>query len=349
MRRRPSDLINRRNYGETRRYLTYCQEVRGNGLATLRFARTAVDHLLRWSTSHTLTRAPALRPTLPRYLADETETGVAYREKLLLYARGFFDWARSHIDRYHVIDVDWIASLRPHEEPDTVPQREIFTVDDVRAITSLDPRALTEERIIAAVAFMFLSGMRVSAFATLPLRAIHWEHEPVWVQQYPSLGVRTKYGKAADTFLLGHPDLGDLREIARRWAEKVRAAVGERAYYYAPLENSVRFDAYQVIGTHRGGSIRRYLKRICVRAGVDYLSPHKLRHGHAVWALKQCRTMDEFKAVSQNLMHESMGVTDSVYGELVRDDVASRIQNLGQMPLDKEAMLEMVARALFGS
>ncbi len=347
MKRRPHALINRRNYADTRRFLTYCAEVRHNGTATLRFVRTSLDHLLTWATSVPLTQAPALRPTLPRYL-EETGSSVAYREKILLYTRRYFDWARSRLERYHGVDVDWIESLRAYDEPGAVTQREIFNLAEVRALAALTPRTLTEERTIAAVAFLFLSGMRVTAFATLPLQAIHWDREPVWLQQYPSLGVRTKNGKAGDTFLLGHPDLQDLRDLARAWGQKVYAAVGARGYFYAPLLGCGEFDLDPVVGEYRSGSVREYLEALCLRAGIDYLSPHKLRHGHAVWALKQCRTLDEFKAVSQNLMHESMAITDAIYGELVKEDVASRIQRLGTLPETREELLQLLASALFG-
>jgi integrase len=53
-------------------------------------------------------------------------------------------------------------------------------------------------------------------------------------------------------------------------------------------------------------------------AGVKYKSPHKLRHGHAVYALK-------LKAISQNLMHSTIGIMDGIIGVLVGDDVHNTI------------------------
>jgi integrase len=63
--------------------------------------------------------------------------------------------------------------------------------------------------------------------------------------------------------------------------------------------------------------------------GVEYYSAHKLRHGHAVYALKHAKTMAELKAISQNLMHSSIGITDGIYGRLVDDDVNRVITHLG--------------------
>ncbi len=59
-----------------------------------------------------------------------------------------------------------------------------------------------------------------------------------------------------------------------------------------------------------------------------YHSPHKLRHGHTVHALKQAKDIADLKAISQNLMHSSITITDGVYGVLGKEDVATRIAGL---------------------
>jgi integrase len=69
---------------------------------------------------------------------------------------------------------------------------------------------------------------------------------------------------------------------------------------------------------------------ICQRAGVPYKSPHKLRHGHAVYGLKNARTIEELKAVSQNIMHASMSITDGIYANLLKNEVQAVIASLGK-------------------
>jgi len=39
--------------------------------------------------------------------------------------------------------------------------------------------------------------------------------------------------------------------------------------------------------------------------------------------------MEQFKAVSQNLMHSSITITDGIYGNLKEDDVRAAIASLG--------------------
>lgn len=57
-------------------------------------------------------------------------------------------------------------------------------------------------------------------------------------------------------------------------------------------------------------------------AGVD-----KIRNGHGVYAVKQAKDIEQFKAYSQNMMHESMEITDRLYGRLSGDDVKAVILN----------------------
>ena len=59
-------------------------------------------------------------------------------------------------------------------------------------------------------------------------------------------------------------------------------------------------------------------------------SPHKFRHGHAVYALKLAKNIAELKAVSQNLMHANISTTDGVYGMLSETDIREQISALGE-------------------
>lgn len=62
---------------------------------------------------------------------------------------------------------------------------------------------------------------------------------------------------------------------------------------------------------------------------MTYHSPHKFRHGHAVYAMKMAKDVSALKAVSQNLMHENLSITDGVYGVLSETDVRQQIATLG--------------------
>jgi integrase len=91
-------------------------------------------------------------------------------------------------------------------------------------------------------------------------------------------------------------------------------------------------------------------RKLSKSTGVAHRSPHKLRHGHAVHALKRARTAAEFKALSRNLMHADLRITDSVYGVLTDNDVRDTIAGLGGATPHKQngqrALIEMLEATL---
>ena len=64
---------------------------------------------------------------------------------------------------------------------------------------------------------------------------------------------------------------------------------------------------------------------------LHYHSPHKFRHGHAVYGLKNAKDIGDLKAVSQNLMHSNLNITDGIYGMLSEDDIQQRIDNVSKV------------------
>lgn len=344
LKRRPEALVNRRNYHDTRAFLRYREEVRQNDPRTVEFSRVSLDHLLKWATSTPFSQIGALRPTLPAYL-ESLNVSVSYRAKLLQNIRDFLTYARDTWPERYPLNRGFLDSLHTRQLAGTVAEPEVWSLEDVRTLTAFAPENIRDEADIAAVAFLFLSGMRVSAFTSLPVKAVDFSREPVLVRQWPDLGVRTKNRKAANTFLLPQSDLDDLRAIARAWDAKVREALGDGGLWYAVLDPDGGFATVQEAGIHRDDALRRRLRSLCERAGVTYRSPHKLRHGHIAWARDRCVTVAEFKAVSQNVMHESMNLTDARYATLSDSDLAARLSGLGE---DQRAQVAAVIEQLFG-
>ena len=67
-----------------------------------------------------------------------------------------------------------------------------------------------------------------------------------------------------------------------------------------------------------------------------------------MFALKRARTIAELKAVSQNLMHADLTVTNGVYAVLTDDDVQHTIASLGQaeLPQNGDALIATLERLL---
>jgi integrase len=238
-------------------------------------------------------------------------------------------WLRSEDPkRYPKLTESWLRGIDAPKVAGDVKVREIYSLADVLKIVQTEGGTLYDVRARAAVAFLFLSGMRAGAFATLPISAVDLDARTV--KQFPSLGVHTKNTKAALTYLLPIPAL---LEVVKSWDMLVRSSLPAGELWFASLDHDsahVMFTSPQNYKRTREHSVGDSVRRACVRAGVKYLSPHKLRHGHAVYAIEQVATVADMKAVSQNLMHASMVTTETIYAQLTGVQVSDRIAALGQ-------------------
>jgi integrase len=208
---------------------------------------------------------------------------------------------------------------------------------------------IATKRDKAAAAFLFLSGMRATAFCTLPISCVDLANRTV--MQFPTLGVKTKNKKAAITRLLEIPDL---LEIVSEWDAYVRERLPATSPWYALTETS--FGAQELSenqpGVYRIVGLGRNIKALFRKVGLPPLSPHKFRHGHAVYGLKLAKEVSDLKAVSMNLMHSSMGITDAIYAVLSDKDMQERIAQLGQSSgtelggIDPKKLEEVVQKVL---
>jgi site-specific recombinase XerC len=327
-------MINRMNYRHVKAFLAYERDIRQLTPKTVNRNWGHLRHLLEWADETPLGHVTKRVPTFPAYLAADGRRNDGRPGKLsnsmiagtCRIVRAFYEWAKkAYPARYAEVDEQWLETIRPVRLQGSVQERELYTLEDIRAICALEPECLCDERDIAAVAFMLLSGIRVGAFVTMPIKAVDIGARTV--KQWPALGVETKNSKAATTYLLEIPDL---LETVASWDRRVRADLSPEALWYAKLSKDGERLVERTVGNAgRRELVARGLARLCARANIAYHSPHKLRHGHAVYAMGNATTIADFKAVSQNLMHASLGITDRVYGVLQGDDVRTRIGALG--------------------
>lgn len=329
-------MINRANWSDSQAYLKYQDEVKQLGHQTRRLTWSILKILLEWAGERPLCRVSSLRPAFPAYV-EGLKTGkgkplsAAYLSKIFDCVKLFFGWLKQEYpSRYRGVSAHWIETLhasRGRSLQSGLQKREVYTLEEVYKLVSLPVHNLGEERNQAAVAMLFLSAMRIGAFMTLPIECVHLEQ--MMIQQLPEKGVKTKNSKAAQTYLLNLPQLVT---VVRAWDEKVRASLPGSFYWYARLGQdglfSLEVSQAQRRELSQGSRFRTELVEMCQRAGIPYRSPHKLRHGHAVYGMKRAKTMAQLKAVSQNLMHNNMGITDGIYGRLVDDDVRNIITGL---------------------
>ncbi len=326
-------MINRSNYKAVKEYLDYLFAVEQKDPQTVDRIWASLRHLLEWADETPFADVPDLaRQTFPRYLSRR-DLSESSRAKACGAAKRLLTWLRMDKKRgYAKITEAWLETLRPLKAPPDPKEHDGYTLEEIRQLTSQPAVTFTDIRDQAAVALMFISGLRVRALVTLTLDCVDLDKREI--KQWPKLGVKTKGGKHATTYLL---DIPDLVQVAARWDHIVRTQLPPSALWYAPLAtDGMSFLDSHASGENRRDKVAKGLKRLCKTAGVRYRSPHKLRHGHAVYALKQAQDVATYKAVSMNLMHADLSVTDGIYAVLNQEDVRERIARLTQPHIEKE-------------
>lgn len=335
-------MIHRENYLLVLAHLTYRKSVMQNDEATVHTYWQSLKHLLQWADSRPFADAQKILPSFPEYLLtarnerhpnNQNDKGKPltpkYMVKVLSHARAFFKWIRLHEKGYSGITEAWIETLKVRRSAGTqsrLQTRSYWNLEDVRKIAALKPANLRERRDIAALVFIYLSGMRIGAFVTLPLECVDIKNRKV--MQLPEMGVQTKNDKAAVTFLLPIPDL---LKIVESWDAFMRSQTGSYNWFPKINPDGEKLVAGLLYGKYTGRTetFDKGMQNLCKKAGITYKSPHKLRHGHGVYGVKNAKDIAELKAISQNLMHENIGITDGIYGKLGENDLADIISRFG--------------------
>ena len=326
-------MINRANWKAVKVYLKYRLEVDHLSRSSMHLEENWLRHLLEWANEKLFSQAPIIRPTLPEYILTARLDGKgqklspAYTKKVIRASFRFFSWLKTHQRGYKNITVGWIDTLKPPRMTIEYKEHEAVTLEEIRAIARAPVHTLRDRRIRAAAVFWFLSGIRIGAFVSLPLAAVDLDN--LALQQWPKLGVRTKFNKHATTYLLNIPDL---LFVIRDWDREVRQICGNDGLWFAPFspETGEIIPGANQVGDQRHTRARKDLSDWLKKVELPYHSPHKFRHGHAVYALKLAKDVPALKAVSQNLMHSNLSITDGVYGILSDIDVKGQIASLGQ-------------------
>jgi site-specific recombinase XerC len=324
-------MINRKNWQLTKKYLEYRFSVDQISKGSLKKEQTHLRYLLQWADDQSFRLSPSIRPTFPEYMLSNRLDGkqgklsAVYVKKTLATARLFFSWLSDNEIGYKSLKQAWIRTIKVKRLSDAPKTREAVSLDEILAIAAQDAYTLFERRARAAAVFLFLSGMRIGAFVSLPIQAVDIPNRRVI--QYPSLGVRTKNKKYGITYLL---DIPELLKVVQEWDDEIRAKLPPNGFWFAPLSpDTGKIDPSIVsIGEHRAILARRNMKEWIESKGLPYHSPHKFRHGHIQYGLAKSKDIADYKAVSMNVMHSSMEITDQFYSNLNDEQIQIRINNL---------------------
>jgi integrase len=327
-------VIQRSNYLLVKRYLQDLGEVyqlSGSSLGRYRFY---LRHLLLWAGETPFQQAAKLRPTFPSYVCNlpsrhgEAQLASVTQKKVIEVGKRFFTWGKQNYPKeFGSLTTAWLESLRLPRIKETNEEHEYVSLEEVKQLIAIshneDDLALMRDK--AAAAMLFLSGARASAFATLPISAVDLPARTL--RQWPELGVATKNGKRATTYLL---PIQELLSVAQSWDDVVRSKLPLTTPWYTPVSSRWGSQSLEESepGKNRHQALDKRLRRLFTLAGIPYKSAHKFRHGHAVYGLLKAHTMADYKAVSMNLMHNDIKITDSIYASILSEEVKERIARL---------------------
>jgi site-specific recombinase XerD len=340
-------MIHKTNWQMMNKYLAYRSEVDMLSKSSMRMQIIQMRYLLEWAQGVSFHHASTIRPSFPEYMltgrqdGEEGRLSAGYIKKTLATARYFFTWLSENETGYKHIKQTWIKTIKVKRLSDTPKNKEYVTLEEVLAIASCPAHSIKARRARAALVFLYLSGMRIGAFVSLPIQAVDIPNRSVC--QFPSMGVRTKNSKVAKTFLL---DIPELLKVVQEWDDEVRAILPDTGFWFAPLSSVTGLiDAGIVeVGEHRHAIARRNFREWLSHAGLPYYSPHKFRHGHIHYGLERAENVADFKAVSMNAMHVNMEVTDTFYSVLQDEEIKNRISGLNKngKPHDREEVIKVL-------
>lgn len=326
-------MIHKANWRMMKKYLSYRLEVDQISDGSLRKEQTHMRYVLDWAQGVAFGQAATIRPTFPAYMLSNRLDGkdgrlsAVYIKKTLATARLFFTWLSDNEAGYKHIKQAWIKTIKVKRLSDTPKNKEYVTLQEILAMATCPAHSVQERRARAALAFLYLSGMRIGAFVSLPIQAVDIPNR--YVLQFPSMGVRTKNSKSAKTFLLEIPEL---LKVVQEWDNEARAILPDNGFWFAPLSSVTGLIEPNIIevGESRVSLARRNFKVWLEQENLTYHSPHKFRHGHIHYCLDRAKDVADFKAVSLNAMHSSMKITDQFYSVQQDDEVKNRISGLNK-------------------
>lgn len=196
-----------------------------------------------------------------------------------------------------------LVTLEPKAEHKRLAQRleyvEYPTQEEFEQIISFPEKTILDKRDKAILAFLYVSGARINAVATATIKSFD-EKKMIFFQD-PLEGVKTKYSKHIISILLEFDK--KYYEIIRNWISFLKAEHGFKDG--DPLFPVVK-DVVKKNFMNGEGDYRKMIAKRCRDVSLPEYHPHAFRHAHIYKALSYVSNGWQFRALSQNVGHESM-------------------------------------------
>lgn len=325
---------NEKNERLKRRFLEYRKFARQLSDKTLDREIAAIERFDVWNGRKDFSRFHIEQAMGFRTHLEQSKTktgkplGKSTMRSVLATLREFTLWLSQQDgfrSRIKAADADYFKlSRRDEAEARAAPPRPAPSMNQAKRALALMPNATPHQKRDKAVfALLCLTGVRVAALVSLKIKHVDLQEQSV--TQNPR-EVATKFGKVIDTFFAKGFD--DAETALADWM----AYCDEVALYGPddPLFSATAIAAKSNSGFAADGftrihwktteSVRKIVRIAFEAAGIPNYGPHAFRHMLARHAAKNCTSVAELVATSQNLGHTDVLTTLRSYGQISRDE-----------------------------
>lgn len=189
-------------------------------------------------------------------------------------------------------------------------------------LTSMPDQTPRRMRDKAVFALLCLTGIRVAALSSLRLKHVDLAEKSV--TQNPR-EVATKFGKSIDTFFAkGFKDAEIALAAWITYLEDVALYGPDDPLFpatsvAAKSNEGITTDGFERRPWKSTEPVRKIVNAALVGANLPAFGPHAFRHMLARHAAKNCTTVAELVATSQNLGHTDVLTTLRSYGQISRE------------------------------
>ena len=321
---------NPKNERIKREYLSYLKEAKGNGVAVVDAAASAIHRFeihskFRDFHSFHVNQATAFKVRLAAQPNAKTRKFLskATVHAILQALKTFFEWlaGRPGFRRDIFSDAAYFRlSAKDTAIAKTHQERPAPTLEQVcHVIRTMPCSTDIERRNRALVAFTISTGARDNAIASMRMRDIDLTEGKI---RHDARHVRSKFSKSFDTWFFPVGD--DIHAIVAEWVQYLKTEL--LWGLDDPIFGATRMIPGQAFARASAGlekrawssaaPIRTIFKLAFNSAGLPYFNPHSFRHTLTALGQELCRTAEEYKAWSQNLGHEKVLTTFMSYGQV---------------------------------
>lgn len=206
-------------------------------------------------------------------------------------------------------------------------ERFVPSLEQLRDLISAMPHeSFFQKRDRAILAFLTLSGVRISALLSLQIQHIDVENRSIFqdarmVQTKNKKTMRTKWFPVGDY----------IEAIVKGWIIELRAKGSHSTDPLFPraLDPIRRLHEKNYTAPLMDqGTVRQIIKRGCQAISIPSFNPHAIRATLALHGQELCRNPKQIKAWSQNLGHENVATTDNYYAKLDVNEQFTVLDNL---------------------